>query len=229
VEAGDPEGKLGMQGICFGTIPAAFWWALTTMTTVGYGDCYPITVPGKIVSAVLMFTGVITLALPITVLGSNFTKMVELYEDYAAELAALDVDNDGKIEEDELREFLRTKRKAGTLRTDADTRIETLFALYDPEGEGFIRTAEFQQLQKDLIVPRRDVVSELDAHLGRVNDNMNAQNIRLKAMEENIERICTALALKAPSPNKRPAPARAKSISAGSISFADSKGGFLAA
>ena len=50
------------------------------MTTVGYGDCFPITVPGKIISTALMFTGVVTLALPITVLGSNFAKMVDLYE-----------------------------------------------------------------------------------------------------------------------------------------------------
>ena len=67
-----------MQAVCFGTIPSCFWWALTTMTTVGYGDCYPITLMGKIVAVVAMISGVIVLALPITVLGSNFAKMVEM-------------------------------------------------------------------------------------------------------------------------------------------------------
>lgn len=77
---GDDEllllGRDPFQYYCFGTIPSAFWWALTTMTTVGYGDCFPITVIGKMLSVSAMFGGIIVLALPITVLGSNFQKMV---------------------------------------------------------------------------------------------------------------------------------------------------------
>ena len=41
------------------------------MTTVGYGDCYPLTVPGKVVAVMVMFSGVIVLALPITVIGTG--------------------------------------------------------------------------------------------------------------------------------------------------------------
>ena len=40
------------------SIGEALWWSLTTITTVGYGDLYPVTLSGKIVAAVLMVTGI---------------------------------------------------------------------------------------------------------------------------------------------------------------------------
>jgi voltage-gated potassium channel len=40
------------------SLGASFWWALTTVTTVGYGDKFPITTTGRITAAVLMFTGI---------------------------------------------------------------------------------------------------------------------------------------------------------------------------
>jgi len=36
----------------------ALWWALTTVTTVGYGDTYPVTAEGRIIAAVLMLIGI---------------------------------------------------------------------------------------------------------------------------------------------------------------------------
>jgi hypothetical protein len=66
---------------CFGTISRTFWWAMVTMTTVGYGDCYPLSDVGKVFAVVAMLSGVLILALPITVIGSNFAKMVEMFED----------------------------------------------------------------------------------------------------------------------------------------------------
>ena len=62
-----------MQSICFGTIPSTFWWAFTTMTTVGYGDCYPVTWAGKMVSVLTFIVGIGVLAPHRTVLGNNFS------------------------------------------------------------------------------------------------------------------------------------------------------------
>uniref|UniRef100_A0A7E4USD6 BTB domain-containing protein n=1 Tax=Panagrellus redivivus TaxID=6233 RepID=A0A7E4USD6_PANRE len=59
----------------FTSIPAAFWFVLVTMTTVGYGDTVPVTTFGKLIASGAIVSGVLVLALPITIIVDNFMKV----------------------------------------------------------------------------------------------------------------------------------------------------------
>jgi voltage-gated potassium channel len=58
----------------FGSIPAAAWWALATLTTVGYGDLVPITPLGKLLGGVVMLLGVGMIALPVAIISTGFNQ-----------------------------------------------------------------------------------------------------------------------------------------------------------
>lgn len=63
----------------FNSIPNAMWWCLVTMCCVGFGDMFPETMGGKIFGVFAALTGVIVLAMPTTVIGTNFSDIYEAY------------------------------------------------------------------------------------------------------------------------------------------------------
>ena len=69
------------QPEAFSSIPAAMWWAVATLTTVGYGDVYPITVGGKIFGAMVAVLGVGLVAIPTGILGAGLIDVLEKEKD----------------------------------------------------------------------------------------------------------------------------------------------------
>ncbi len=67
------EGVGGQQQESFASIPRALWWAIATLTTVGYGDVYPVTPLGRIFASVIALAGIGVVALPAGVFASAFS------------------------------------------------------------------------------------------------------------------------------------------------------------
>ena len=61
----------------FSSIPAAMWWAVSTLTTVGYGDVCPVTALGKVVAAIVAVLGIGMFALPTAILGAGFVEELQ--------------------------------------------------------------------------------------------------------------------------------------------------------
>jgi hypothetical protein len=175
---------------CFGTIARTFWWSMVTMTTVGYGECTPLSGGGKVFAIVAMLSGVLILALPITVIGSNFAKMVEMFEDDAAMYSMTDMDGDGLVDEMELREFLTRKRKEGVLRKDIDTKVSTLMDTYDPQGNGSLSMPEFLQLQRDVV---DQTVLDPAAEIHDMHSKVSHQERQLVAIEKMVNHRMSAI------------------------------------
>jgi voltage-gated potassium channel len=76
----------------FGSIPRAMWWAIVTLTTVGYGDAFPITPLGKFLAGGIAIMGVMLIALPTGLFAASFTEAMEKErdEDEAEEAAKAD-------------------------------------------------------------------------------------------------------------------------------------------
>lgn len=98
----------------FQSIPQSFWWCIVTLTTVGYGDMYPYSAMGKTIGVLCMLVGLIMLALPLSIIGTNFIEerniMVEENKRRAEEENAkdgTDVTEDKEIPKFSIRSDLR--------------------------------------------------------------------------------------------------------------------------
>ena len=60
----------------FGSIPSSMWWAITTLTTVGYGDAVPVTTAGRVIGGLSMIVGLGIFALPVGIMATAFVNAI---------------------------------------------------------------------------------------------------------------------------------------------------------
>ncbi len=106
----------------FGSIPAAMWWAMATLTTVGYGDVVPITPLGRFFGGVITVVSMGMVAIPTGLLASSFSDQLRQRRvQFAAEVAACLVD--GKLCDDDKVRIERLRTELGLSRTEAEKAV----------------------------------------------------------------------------------------------------------
>lgn len=107
----------------FSSIPAAMYWAIITMTTVGYGDIVPLTPYGKIVGAFIGIIGLGMVALPAGILASGFNNALHRRR-MELEEHVQDALQDGVISEDELQDLDKLARHLNLNKADVQAIME---------------------------------------------------------------------------------------------------------
>lgn len=100
------------QPDAFGTVGSAIWWAVVTLTTVGYGDITPVTTLGKALGTVIMLLGVGTVALPAAMLAGRFSEEIQARRGQLETLIARYI-GDGQLDAEEQEEIRRLGRDLG--------------------------------------------------------------------------------------------------------------------
>ena len=84
----------------FGSIPQAMWWAIAALTTVGYGDVYPISAAGKMLGSLVTIVGIGMVALPSGILASAFSEQMRRKRE-SLQVVIDDALEDGTIDDKE--------------------------------------------------------------------------------------------------------------------------------
>jgi len=100
------------QPEAFQDIPHAIWWAVVTMTTVGYGDVTPVTFAGRLLAGFIMLLGVGVVALPAGMLAARFGEEIQMRKD-RMRTQVLHALEDGQIDDWEMIELEKTAHHLG--------------------------------------------------------------------------------------------------------------------
>jgi voltage-gated potassium channel len=137
------------QPEAFSSIPAAMWWAVITMTSVGYGDVIPITVTGKILAAIISILSIGIVALPAGLLASGFSEAIRQRRAHYEKLVE-DVLEDGVLSPNEEKMLKETQKDLGLNKDDAAIILDS---------------SRSKQIEKNIEVAVTDIEKEMKVAL----------------------------------------------------------------
>jgi len=192
----DEECTLAVAFCAYRSIPASFWWAIVTMTTVGYGDGYPMTAEGRTLAVFAMIAGILIIAMPITVIGDNFSKAYdsqsfeeELIARCTRQVSAREAkpgmeEGTDMIQLEVLMQLLRELELRGNLKVQRPKDIQALtkmLAEYDAGGDGVLRMQEreWRVFLHDVVIDPSDFTNATVSKLARDVHNAQVESARL--------------------------------------------------
>ena len=124
------EGRVNAEA--FGSIPRAMWWAIATLTTVGYGDVVPVTALGKVFGGIISLIGIGMFALPAAILANGFAQNLkhrkQQYNTFIKHILA-----DGKFDEKERWQLEELRKQLGLKPDEALQLLDSVFRKADSQ------------------------------------------------------------------------------------------------
>lgn len=145
----------------FQSIVHSFWWSIVTLTTTGYGDAVPVTGPGKLVAALTMTCGILVIALPTSIIGSNFNNEWALHRRIRTQMRL-------QKTRESLSEFTTKTRRIRILQNQNQTMLEALAEIQERLAD--INPPRYYRKYKKLELKHLDAldrITELEGKLER--------------------------------------------------------------
>ena len=162
----------------FKSVTTSLWWALVTATTIGYGDMFPASGWGRFIASFLALSGVIVLAMPIAVIGSNFTTEYQRFYAIRDQLVLL---KDKKIQAGVMARYIE----------DLDDGSDDENAVSEGFVDGVLVDRLTEQLKDveggEAILAQLETLETADASMDEVRTFLVTAGTQAEALKEKVD------------------------------------------